>query len=71
MGTFQGALQILQSIVAEMQGQQAIGTVAGKQLSVILNQVRPGSESFFVQKNAVLDTATVLSYDQVIYRFVG
>lgn len=39
MGAFQGALQVLQSIVLEMQGQGGIGAIAGKQLSVILDQV--------------------------------
>lgn len=39
MGALQGALQILQSIVVEMQTQGGIGAIAGKQLSVILNQV--------------------------------
>ncbi|CAM9205957.1 unnamed protein product, partial [Scytosiphon promiscuus] len=38
MGAFQGALQVLQSIVMEMQGQGGIGSIAGKQLSVILDQ---------------------------------
>lgn len=39
MGAFQGALQVLQSIVMEMQGQGGIGSIAGKQLSVMLDQV--------------------------------
>lgn len=39
VGAFQGALQVLQSIVLEMQGQGGIGAIAGKQLSVILDQV--------------------------------
>lgn len=39
MGAFQGALQVLQSIILEMQGQGGIGAIAGKQLSVILDQV--------------------------------
>lgn len=40
MGAFQGALQVMQSIVLEMQEQAGIGAIAGKQLSVILDQVR-------------------------------
>ncbi|CAM9366903.1 unnamed protein product, partial [Laminaria digitata] len=38
MGLFQGALQILQRIVVDMQKQGGIGLISGKQLSVILNQ---------------------------------
>jgi hypothetical protein len=41
MGAFQSALQILQNIVAELQRQGALGVVTCKQLSVILNQVKP------------------------------
>lgn len=51
MGAFQGALQILQSIVAEMQGIGAIGAVTGKQLSVILNQVHPALRLDTLHKN--------------------
>ena len=40
MGLFQGALEILQRIVVEMQKQGGIGSISGKQLSVILNQVK-------------------------------
>ena len=40
MGAFQGALQVMQSIVLEMQGQGGIGAIAGRQLSIILDQVR-------------------------------
>lgn len=39
IGAFQGALQVLQSIVLEMQQQGGIGGITGKQLSVILDQV--------------------------------
>eukprot|EP00752_Nemacystus_decipiens_P011328 g10066.t1 len=39
VGAFQGALQVLQSIVLEMQEQGGIGATAGKQLSVILDQL--------------------------------
>ncbi|CAN0134350.1 unnamed protein product, partial [Ectocarpus sp. 13 AM-2016] len=38
IGAFQGALQVLQSIVLDMQRQGGIGAIAGKQLSVILDQ---------------------------------
>lgn len=45
MGLFQGALQILQRIVVEMQEQGGIGAISGKQLSVILNQVNVTGET--------------------------
>lgn len=50
MGAFQGALQVLQSIVLEMQGQGGIGAIAGKQLSVILDQVHTQQTSFLLQQ---------------------
>lgn len=40
MGLFQGALEILQLIVVDMQEEGGIGSISGKQLSVILNQVK-------------------------------
>lgn len=45
MGAFQGALQVLQSIVLEMQTQEGIGGITGKQLSVILDQVHANTQT--------------------------
>ena len=51
MGLFQGALEILQLIVLDMQEAGGIGSISGKQLSVILNQVKTLKDE---QKNRVV-----------------
>lgn len=57
IGAFQGALSILQSVVVEMQKQGGIGSIAGKQLSVVLNQVMSAklSEALYFGRACALE----------------
>ncbi|CAM9405507.1 unnamed protein product, partial [Ectocarpus sp. 4 AP-2014] len=64
IGAFQGALQVLQSIVLDMQRQGGIGAIAGKQLSVILDQAS-SAQGIELFEDLLWDMATLSFVPQV------